>query len=478
MEFYILLTASTAGIAGLAALLYLRTGCLSFPLGILFLYFWSIHGGWSIVADGLGTDSQQQQHHYLYSKVFPVELNDEYLWTLLSYALFIIAIELTALYGVAGVRRKMESPRPALQISHVSILVISALAAVASFLIVKDQLATAVLLGKSGYSVTRGGLGEMVPLFTLHQVLNRVALFSLAIGIAVWFTGRQGRWLVGDATASTGAGYSVLLGALFLYVTVLGNKSEIFSGLILGGLFYLANTKVVRWGLVGIGAGVMFVGVALVDFLRAFPLVGLWEGIDWWEAMQWVPEIRASNEAFGAHLSLYGVLSFHSPLTYGSSLISLLSSVVPRIVWPDRPSDIYSHYAATVGIAEGVGEQGFSIHHATGWYLNFGLPGLLLGAVIWGWVWSRCFNAYVSAAEKRHRGPRWQYVFAVLAPWGFVAYIPPLIRAGLEGYKGLVIEGLLVPTIVITIASYGTGLFSRMFSALPPTAAGAPARTE
>ena len=145
-------------------------------------------------------------------------------------------------------------------------------------------------------------------------------------------------------------------------------------------------------------------GIALVDFLRAFPLMGLWEGIDWWEAVQWVPEIRASNEAFGAHLSLYGVLYFHSPLTYGSSLNSLLASVVPRIFWPDRPDDIYSHYAATVGIAEGVGEQGFSIHHATGWYLNFGLPGLLLGAVMWGWVWSRCFNAYVFAGESGTAG--------------------------------------------------------------------------
>lgn len=471
MEFYSVLIASTASIAGLALLLYLRSDSLSFPLGILFLYFWSIHGGWTIVADGSGSESQQQ-HHYLYDKVFPVELNEAYLWTLLCYAGFIIVIELTALYVVRGVRPRTESSRATLWISHISILVISALAAVASFLIVKDQLAAAAILGKSGYAVTRGGLGEMVPLFTLHQVLNRVALFSLAVGVAVWFTGRQGRWLVGDATFATGAGYVALLGGVFLYVMILGNKNELFSGLILGGLFYLANARMVKWGIVGAGLGLLFAGIALVDFLRAFPLTALREDIDWWQAMQWVPEIRASNEAFGAHLSLYGVLSFHSPLTYGSSLISLAASVVPRIVWPDRPGDIYSHYAATVGIAEGVGEQGFTIHHATGWYLNFGLPGLLLGAVIWGWVWSRCFNAYVSAEEKRHRGPRWQYIFAVLAPWGFVAYIPPLIRAGLEGYKGFVIEGLLVPTVVITIASYGSGLFKRVVSTLPPATDG------
>ena len=123
-----------------------------------------------------------------------------------------------------------------------------------------------------------------------------------------------------------------------------------------------------------------------------------------------------------------------------------------------------------------MGEQGFSIHHATGWYLNFGLPGLLFGAVLWGWIWGRCFNAYLCAEATRDRGGRWRYAFAVMAPWGFVAYIPPLIRAGLEGYKGLVIEGLLVPMLVVSIASFGSGLLARLFA--PLSMAAAPAPTE
>lgn len=466
MEFYYLLAVSTASIAGLAGVLFLRTGSFSFPLGILFLYFWSIHGGWSVVADGLGEDSRR--HHYLYDKVFPVDLNHDYLLTLLLYAGFIIVIELTALYGVRRVRSPMDATWPAVRISHISILVISLVAGLTSFMIVKDQLATAAIMGKSGYAVTRGGLGEMVPLFTLHQVLNRVALFSLAIGIAVWFVGQQGKWIVGNTTFATGTGYIFLLGGLFLYLTILGNKNELFSALILGGLFYLANAKVVKWGIMCAVSGLVFSGIALVDFLRAFSFVELWEGIDWWDALQWLPEIRTSNEAFGAHFSLYGVLHFHSPLTYGSSLVSLLASVVPRIVWPDRPGDIYAHYAASVGIAEGIGEQGFSIHHATGWYLNFGLPGLVLGAIIWGWVWSWCFNTYTLAADQWRRMSRWRYIFAVLAPWGFVAYIPPLVRAGLEGYKGFLIEGLLIPTVIITVASYGSGIFNRIISGLMP----------
>jgi hypothetical protein len=67
---------------------------------------------------------------------------------------------------------------------------------------------------------------------------------------------------------------------------------------------------------------------------------------------------------------------------------------------------------------------------------------------------------------------------AVLAPWGFVAYIPPLIRAGLEGYKGLVIDALLVPTIVITLASYAAGLRTRLAVRASRPVEGLPARTE
>ncbi|MBK9112919.1 MAG: hypothetical protein IPM88_14935 [Nitrospira sp.] len=51
----------------------------------------------------------------------------------------------------------------------------------------------------------------------------------------------------------------------------------------------------------------MFMGIGLVDF-AGLPLIDLWEGGAWWDAIQWVPEIHASNEAFGAHLSLYGAL--------------------------------------------------------------------------------------------------------------------------------------------------------------------------
>jgi hypothetical protein len=34
----------------------------------------------------------------------------------------------------------------------------------------------------------------------------------------------------------------------------------------------------------------------------------------------------------------------------------------------------------------------------------------------------------------------------------FVAYLPPLVRAGPEGYKGFLIEGVLVPLFTLAFA--------------------------
>ncbi|HJR76195.1 MAG TPA: hypothetical protein VJ805_04450 [Nitrospiraceae bacterium] len=465
MEFYWVLSASMAIIAVLAWLLFVRTGSFAFPLGVLFLYFWSLHGAWSIVADGLG-EGTEKHHHYLYEKIFPIELNDDYLWTLILYACFIVVIELTVLWKAESCLA-VTVPTPPVYISHGSLLLVSVIAAFSSYAIVKDQLATAILLGKSGYSVTRGGLGELVPLFTLHQVLNRVALFSLAIGLAVFVVGRKGKWLVGETSAPIAVAYGIALSILFVYLTILGNKNELFSALILSGMFYSVNSNVIRPAMLG-GVSILAVaGIGLVDFLRAFPVTALWEEVDWWEALQWAPEIRGSNEAFGAHFSLYGTLHFHAPLTYGSSLVSLLASVIPRIVWPERPGDIYAHYVDSVGIAGGIGEQGFTIHHAAGWYLNFGLPGLFAGAVILGLVWAQCFNFY-RRLERNGSSSRWWYMFAVLAPCGFLASVPPLIRAGPEGYKGVLIEGLLVPATVMLLASYGHDLFRRTAPGLFP----------
>ena len=59
--------------------------------------------------------------------------------------------------------------------------------------------------------------------------------------------------------------------------------------------------------------------------------------------------MTTSNEAFAAHFSLYGVLAAGTAPKFGYSLYSLACSVVPRVLWPSRPRDIYLYYSESVG---------------------------------------------------------------------------------------------------------------------------------
>ena len=55
--------------------------------------------------------------------------------------------------------------------------------------------------------------------------------------------------------------------------------------------------------------------------------------------------VTSSNEAFAAHFSMYGVLADAVPPKFGYSLYALVCSVIPRVLWPDRPLDIYFYYS-------------------------------------------------------------------------------------------------------------------------------------
>jgi len=143
---------------------------------------------------------------------------------------------------------------------------------------------------------------------------------------------------------------------------------------------------------------------------------------------------------------MYGVLASGTPPRFGYALYSLACSVIPRVLWPDRPRDTYLYYSESVGAIQ---DQGYSIHHATGWYLSFGFSGVAAGAVVLGLVWAYCLNAH---QRIRPRSGLLFRLFAVIAPWVFVACLPALIRSGPEGYKGFGVDGLLTPMGALAFA--------------------------
>ena len=441
MEFFSLLAVATAIIAVLTLALYRKRKEVGFLIGMGALYYWTLYGAWYIVIDKTGGFSGKN-YHYLEYKLFPISLDSDYMLTLVLYSGFIILVQLTLLATLAPGKR-MEIPR--LVMRHEPILIIALLAALLSLYIIKDKLSEAWALNTSAYIYTRQQTDEW---FTLHQVLNRVAMLPPAIGFATLVAGDRSRFFVNVVRRYTWPGYIALFLAMAAFTFVLGNKNEVFMSLITGLLCYLASVRRPSF----LKAGLLIVGgmwfLSAIDFFRGTPISEMREAVNQRieEATDAASFITSSNEAYAAHFSLYGVLTTGAEPRFGYSIYSLACSIVPRVLWPDRPADIYNYYADSVGAIQ---NQGYSVHHATGWYLNFGYAGVALGAIVMGLVWAYCSNAHQRIAPKSGLAFR---LFATIAPWLFVACLPPLIRAGPEGYKGFIVEGLMIPMGTLAFA--------------------------
>ncbi|MBI4869969.1 MAG: hypothetical protein HY814_00190 [Candidatus Riflebacteria bacterium] len=444
MEFYLFLSISTGLIGAGAVVLWLRTRSVSFPLGLAFLYFWSLHGAWAIVLDNLGGESGMH-YAYLEAKTFAVRLDAHYLWALFYYSAFVLTVEAVLLLAVHG--RGARRPVEPVRFSHGVVLLLGTASALASVFLIRESLLTAAASNQAAYQVSRFSDS---PFFTLHQVLNRVALLPAALGLVVLLSGSRPGFLAARRGRLHLAGYVLLLGGGFALCLVLGNKNGLFLAIVAALLFYLANSERPRLGRLAV-AGVLGLScVMLVERFRGVPLPLMALALQEFDLLELLDVLGAgfsSNEAFGAHISMYGALSYGLRPTFGSSLVSLAASIVPRSFWPGRPEDIYVYYAHETGLLEG---QGYSIHHATAWYLNFGGPGVVLGAAILGLLWAVCWNGSLDPRAARRT---WSYVLRVVAPCTFVAYLPAILRAGPEVYKGLVLEAFFIPTAVLALAA-------------------------
>jgi hypothetical protein len=444
MEYFVLLSLASLIIAALAFALFRKRHDYGVLVGVAALYYWSLFGAWYLVIDKTGGFSGKN-YHYLEQKLFPIALDTDYMLTLVLYSAFIILVELTLLVAL---KRHSRAEIPRLTLRHGPILLIAFLSAAASLYIIEDKLAAAWALNTSAYIYTRRETDQW---FTLHQVLNHIALIPPAIGFAMLMAGRRAdanKFFVNVVRRYTFPAYVALFGAMCAFTFVLGNKNEVFMALVTGFLAYMGATR---------GAGLWKVALVIAVGMWFLYAIDLFRGVPISEMAEAVTEhieeatgvgqfITSSNEAYGAHFSMYGVLANDAQPRYGYSLYALACSVVPRVLWPDRPSDIYLYYSESVGAIQ---NQGYSIHHATGWYLSFGYIGVALGAIVMGLVWAYCIDAHQRIRQKSGMLFR---LFATIAPWMFVACIPPLIRAGPEGYKGFAVDGVLTPMAALAFA--------------------------
>jgi hypothetical protein len=424
-------------------LIWRKTKNLMFVFGLFIIYYWSLYGSWFIIADRVGMDSGAH-YHYLETKMFRVYLDDNYILTMSYYFIFIFITQFIILIFSKKFPKKIHY-NTKLYFSHWAVYIIAVLAVFFSVLLIEDALKYAIATEQSAYVVTRNA-EEAGPFFVIHQEMNRFAVFSLAIGIAIYFSNPDSRIFVCEKNRLYLYIYLLLGLIVFGYCSILGNKNELFVGAFAGIFVYHYNAKVRHGAKIALALMVSFLFIITVDVVRSLSIDELVEDTSVNSLFTGVVKATLSNEAFGAHFSMYGVLEYKVPLTFGSSFSSLCASVVPRFFWPDRPRDIYWYYADGLSLTEG---QGYTIHHATGWYLNFGVLGIIAGALVLGFIWVFFHNNFSVFVYKKTTFYR---ILFFLAPATFTASMPNLIRGGPENYKGVFIESILIPTFILLLA--------------------------
>jgi len=448
MEHLIILALSTLVIFFLMFLIWVKTKEISFIFGLLIVFLFTILGGWIITIDLIFDNICSKygfNYYYLFDKMFPVSLDGDYLMAIVFYSLFVIFVELAILVFAAKKNPGVGLKFSPYFFSHWRLIFFVIFFSFSSFFIMRDFLIEAISSGTSAYFLTRYST-DRIPFYTIHQIFIRMALFPLAVGIAVYLSGKKGKYFLGGSGHLIFWSYAVISSVIVAYAALLGNRNELVGAAIIGFLFYIVNAKKISkigflTAFIGVIAAVGVIGIIRgsnpSSYLASMKLGTLVNGL---------ASILTTNEIFAAHLSMYGSLHYGIPLVYGYSFISLASSIVPSDLWPDRPQNIYWHYFNHINAVPG---QGYVIHHATGWYLNFGLIGIVAGAVLIGWLWAECFNSRALIKGGRY----FIYnVFAVLAPTLFISALPTLMRGGLESYKAVALEHFLFPILIVVFS--------------------------
>lgn len=459
---YLLLTALTLIILYLSYRIWIKFKEPAFILGIALVYYWSLAGAWIIIFDELTGDKGKDfgVHYYHYREaLFPIHLDNYYLQSILYYGVFIIVVQLCVFFIAKKPPLQITVFKPVV-INHTVLIAGCIFGVILSCSLVWNEILTAAKFQESIYVVTRLQPGRFT---TLHQLLNICIVIALYVGLISYVSGSKSRYITGQKTKALLWLYILCVFIVEGYLLLLGNKREIFFAGIFGGLFYYSNEEgKVRWQPIVLLLTIVFTPMIFNDGLRSYSPVGLEKSFDTtglelhiereieytaFSVKSSTLSFLFSNEMFSSHFSMYGILSKDVPFTYGSSISSFFHSLIPRVFLPDRPETSYDYYVRSVNALAG---QGYTIHHASGWFLNFGLAGILAGAALLGGLWAWLYNKMSLLTTVRNKFVKLVFIIGML---GFTAQLPSLIRSGPEAYKALLFEAILIPALIIYLSS-------------------------
>lgn len=224
---------------------------------------------------------------------------------------------------------------------------------------------------------------------------------------------------------------------LLILIFISSNSSILFGVLVFfcSSLFYMKKIKRLMY--------LFFVPIVIlfISFCVRGNIFTLSKGVNFSDdSLGYVlRSIVFNGESFAAHLSLYSILKNSMPIFFGKSFIYLINSIIPRFIYDHGTFPIYNYYANFLDLPK---ETGFTIHNASGWYLNFGTIGIVLGAIFFGLLWGGTYRMYEGSQSSFYRD-FFKNCFICLT-----AYLPLYLRGGPEGIKSLFIFCFFLPFLL------------------------------
>ena len=476
LVYYAFLILATALIVRNAYKMWQINNDFTLPIITFFMFYFTIAGAYIFPLDAyFEFKGASMGLHYLpiFDRLFKVSFDFTYVLSIAYYVFFILIFQYTYLLVVKKYiyPKQLQSKadfginlevviRPWLVVAlSLSLIFMSAF-------ILRDEILYSISHGKSIYIITRSTTNKY---YTWHQLANEfcVLIPYLAFSFAIVKSNKFGIRVIDKKSTIISLFISCAISSV--YIAMLGNRREILSGIVVCILISVNNYRNIhlkRFVYLIVMVMVLFLSN---DFLRStiiprqinkvFNIKGdqqlNWKNDDEFftsdktsaadKGKQVLSSFLFSNELFYAHFSMYGVLHREVPITYGSSFVNLAASAVPRALYPNRPLDIYNYYATQVNAAKG---QIYTLHHATAWYLNFGLVGIFIGALILAFIFS--FALWVQSHMFKSKSP-FILLTKYLISFLLCAQIVTFITAGPEAYKALIVEGVIIPVVLLRL---------------------------
>jgi hypothetical protein len=160
-----------------------------------------------------------------------------------------------------------------------------------------------------------------------------------------------------------------------------------------------------------------------------------------------------SVESFAAYAALPFMVAYGTPLLLGYSFYELMISFIPRFMAPFRSlvTVPYVMYAKAAGFWGSL--RGYTMHHVSDWYFNFGVVGVLVGGLMIGFLMGK-----VEKKGYQLKSPFWIVAFAMLC-----GALPSLLRSPIPGIRTIFYEYWSIPFLFFFIIPHLKTVYRKIF---------------